>query len=136
MRETGTSVVPMRLNCFSYGITKTTRLSGFCRMYACPCEWTLGTMMWLPFTRRTRSVMRSPSMRSSTSTTHGPAAFTSARARSVRRSPDAVAITASHSPSMRLALSKRVRVSTVAPFSRAETAFNTVRRESSTRQSE
>ena len=105
-------------------------------MSACPCEWTLGTMMWLPFTSRTRSRMRSPSMCPRTSTTQGPAAFTIALARTSSGAPERDASLACQTPSSRRAPSKRVRVRIVAPFSRADIAFTTVSRESSTRQSE
>jgi hypothetical protein len=136
MSGTGTSVVPMRLNLSWNGITKTTRLSGFCRIQAWPCECTFGTTMWLPFTRRTRPLIASPSMRSSASITQGPAVLTSARARSIRVSPRASRTSASQAPSTRRARSKRVRTWIEAPLSRADIAFTSVRRASSTRQSE
>ncbi|CAH0292702.1 hypothetical protein SRABI66_04311 [Stenotrophomonas lactitubi] len=68
--------------------------------------------------------------------THGPAAFTRARARIENRLPSARSMFISHMPLLRLALTQRVWVWMCAPFSRAAMALSTTRRASSTQQSE
>ena len=93
--------------------------------------------MCAPSTRRTRPRAALPRRRCSTSSTHGPAALTSARAAIVSRRPLArsSSVTRQTSPS-RTAECASVPTRIAAPRSAASRALSTTRRASSTQQSE
>jgi hypothetical protein len=88
--------------------------------------------MWLPFTSRTRVGAVCPRTSVSTCETHGPAAFTSARAAQPVPSPSVRC----HAPSTTRAPTQRVRVRISAPWFAASRASSTTSRASSTQQSE
>ena len=92
--------------------------------------------MWLPLTRRTRREALAPETRPMTSSTQGPAALAMAFARAFDRLPSALVNSMSQPSPVRRAEVAAVRVSTVAPRSRASSALSTTRRASSTQQSE
>ena len=88
--------------------------------------------MWLPLTMRMRDGAAWPMTADSSCDTQGPAAFTSARARSSVPS----SVVSTHSPSVIRARVQRVRVRMLAPRAAASRAFSTTRRASSVQQSE
>ncbi len=90
-----------------------------------------------PCTRRTAACASTPVVRVRTSSTHGPAALTTVRARMVSRWPVAVSsIVTCQTPSARLISVARVRVLTTAPRAAASSALSRTSRASSTKQSE
>ena len=91
--------------------------------------------MWLPRTSRTPSEELIRATLRMISSTHGPPALTSARARCVAR-PCVPSVVSTHRSPCRSAVITRVRVMTRAPRSAASRAFRATSRESSTQQSE
>ena len=91
------------------------RLSGFWKMYAYSCSKQRGTTMWLPLMSRSVRVESGSPLAARAGpcrndAAQGPAAFTKARAVSVRSFPPDVRNVAVQPFSVRLAIVHRVRV--------------------------